>query len=125
VVSHWRSSRRGKGNLGCLISLLFFVAALYYGVNIGQVYLRYYRLLDGMRAQARLAPGVTDDVIHRRLMGQADSLLPGGAPSFKITRGGHPNRITIQTEYSEDVDLPLFKHTFVLHPQAEEPLYTR
>jgi hypothetical protein len=104
------------------MSLLFFVAALYYGINIGQVYLHYYQLLDGMRTQARMAPSHTDDVIQRRLMSQADSLLPGGTPSFKITRGGHPNRITIQTEYNEEVDLPLFKHTFVFHPRAEEPL---
>lgn len=122
MVSLGRKSQRGESTLGCVISLLFFAAALYYGVHIGQVYLRYYQLLDGMRTQARMAPSLTDDVIHRRLMDQADSLLPGGAPPFKITRGGHPNRITIQTEYSEQVDLPLFKHTFVLHPRAEEPL---
>jgi hypothetical protein len=122
MVSLWRNSRGGGSKLGCLVSLFLFVAALYYGVHIGQVYLRYYQLLDGMRTQARLAPSIGDDVIHRRLMGQADSLLPGGAPRFRITRGGHPNRITIQTEYSEEVDLPLFKHTFVLRPRAEEPL---
>jgi hypothetical protein len=63
------------------------------------------------------------DAVERQLgLRQADSLLPGGTPSFKITRGGHPNRITIQTEYNEEVDLPLFKYTFVFHPRAEEPL---
>ncbi|MGH7508535.1 MAG: hypothetical protein ACREMZ_03590 [Gemmatimonadales bacterium] len=98
------------------------MAALYYGVNIGQVYLRYYQILDGMRTQARLAPSLQDDVIDRRLSAQADSLLPGGSPQFRITRGGQPSRITIETEYSEQVDLPLFKHTFVLRPKAEEPL---
>ena len=122
MVSLRRSSRRGESALGCLVSLLIFVAALYYGVNIGQVYLHYYQIRDGMRTQARMAPSLTDDVINRRLMSQADSILPGGAPSFKITRGGHPNRITIQTEYSEEVDLPLFKHTFVLRPRAEQQL---
>jgi hypothetical protein len=99
-----------------------FAAALYYGINIGQVYLRYYQLVDGMRSQARLAPSLQDDVIYRRLSEQADSLLPGGRPRFKITRGGHPNRIVIETQYTEHVDLPLFKHTFVLRPRAEEPL---
>jgi hypothetical protein len=102
--------------------LLLFIAALYYGVNIGQVYLRYYQLVDGMRTQARLAPSLQDDVIYRRLSEQADSLLPGGSPRFKITRGGHPNRIVIETEYTDRVNLPLFKHSFVLRPRAEEPL---
>jgi hypothetical protein len=122
VVTGRPASRRGSGRLGCLVSLALFVAALYYGFNIGQIYFRYYQLLDGMRTQARLAPSINDDVIHRRLAGQADSLLPGGSPRFKITRGGHPNRITITTEYTEAIDLPLFKHTFVLRPRAEEAL---
>jgi hypothetical protein len=102
--------------------LLLFVAALYYGVNIGQVYLRYYQLLENMRSQARMAPGLNDEVIQRRLHEQADSLFHGASPEFTITRGGHPNRITIETEYTEDVDLPFFRHTFVLRPKAEEPL---
>ena len=122
MVNHWRSSRRGASGFGFLFSLLLFAAALYYGVSIGKVYLRYYRLVDGMRTQARLAPSLQDDVIYRRLGQQADSLLPGGRPEFKITRGGHPNRIVIQTEYTDQVDLPLFKRTFVMRPRAEEPL---
>jgi hypothetical protein len=122
MVNLGRTSRRGAGGLGCLFSLLLFAAALYYGVHIGQVYLRYYQLLDGMRTQARLAPSLHDDVIYRRLTVQADSLLPGGSPRFTITRGGHPNRIVIETEYTDQVDLPLFKHKFVLRPRAEEPL---
>lgn len=122
MVNLWRMSRRGAGGLGCLFSLVLFAAALYYGVNIGQVYLRYYQILDGMRTQARLAPSLHDDVIYRRLQGQADSLFPGSPPQFKITRTGQPRRIIIESEYTDQVDLPLFKHKFVLRPRAEEPL---
>lgn len=122
MVSLWRHARRGAGGLGCLLSLVLFLGAVYYGVNIGQVYLRYYQMLDGMRTQAQLAPGLHDEVINRRLTQQADSLLPGDPPTFTITRGGHPNRITIETEYTDEVDLPLFKHTFILRPKAEERL---
>lgn len=122
MVRLWRLSRAGAGGLGCLLSLLLFAGALYYGVNIGKVYLRYYQILDSMRTQARLAPSLDDEVIYRRLEAQADSLFPGNPPEFSITRGGHPNRIVIETEYTDAVDLPLFKHTFVLRPKAEEPL---
>lgn len=122
MVSLSAHSRWGASALGCLVSLALFGGALYYGVNIGQVYLRYYQLVDTMRSQARLAPSLQDDVIHRRLDAQADSLLPGRHPAFKITRGGHPNRIVIETVYTDKVELPLFKHTFTMHPRAEEPL---
>ena len=116
-----RPQRRGTSTLGCLVSLAVFIAALYYGAHIGQVYLRYFELLDDMRTQAHMGAHFSDGEISAHLAAQADSLL-GEAPPFRITRGGRPNRITIQTEYTERVDLPLFKHTFVLRPRAEEQM---
>jgi hypothetical protein len=116
-----RRDRRGSSLAGCLFSLALFVAALYYGIHIGEVYLRYYRLQDAMRFQASTAPALRDDVIGRRLAWKADSIL-GQSPAFRISRGGSPLRITIQTEYEERVELPFFHHTFVLRPRAEAPL---
>jgi hypothetical protein len=112
-------SRRGGSTLGCLVSLLLFLAALYYGVHIGQVYLRFYRLQDAMRFQAHMAPTLDNSVIARRLAATADSIL-GQHPPFRIDRSGR--RIVIQTEYNERVELPFFKHTFHLRPRAEAPL---
>ncbi|MGH7580814.1 MAG: hypothetical protein ACREM9_11620 [Gemmatimonadales bacterium] len=112
--------RRGGSTLGCLFSLLLFVGALYYGVHIGEVYLRYYRLQDAMRFQAQIAPTIKDNaVINRRLTAAADSILDQTL-RFRIDRT--QRRITIQTEYSERVELPFFKHTFLLRPRAEAPL---
>jgi len=115
--------RRGGSSLGCLLSLLVFVAAVYYGVHIGEPWVRYYRLLDAMKSSARLAPTLTDQVIRRRLSDAADDLgLPADAHRFTINRGGKPRKITISTEYSETVKLPFFEHTFLFRPQADEPL---
>ncbi len=117
-----RRNRRGGSSLGCLVSLVIFAAALYYGVNIGEVYLRYYRLQDAMRFQASIAPSVRDDrVIQRRLEATADSILGQRIP-IRVERGVNPARIIIRTEYQERVDLPLFHHTFVLRPRAEASL---
>lgn len=116
-----RPDRRGSSTLGCLLSLALFVAALYYGIHIGEVYVRYYRLLDAMRFQASIAPSVPDEVIRVRLHAMADTIL-GRSPAFRIWRGGNPLRITIRTEYQERVELPLFHHTFVLRPRAEAAL---
>ena len=35
------AGRRGASSTGCLVSLLFLVGALYYGVNIGELFFRY------------------------------------------------------------------------------------
>jgi hypothetical protein len=117
VTLHLR--RRGASSFGCLVSVVLFLAALYYGMHIGGVYWRYYELLDDMHQQARFARQNTDDVIQSRLMAQADSLL-GNSPRFRIQRGS--NYVIIDAEYRETVDLPLIKKTFVLRPRAEEPL---
>jgi len=112
-------SRQGSSTLGCVFSLVLFLAALYYGVHIGQVYLRFYRLLDAMRFQAQMAPSIDNGVIARRLAATADSIL-GQQPRFRIDRSGR--RITIQTEYRDRVELPFFQHTFLFRPRAEAPL---
>ena len=111
--------RRGSTTLGCVVSLVLFLAAAYYGVHIGEVYLRFYRLQDAMRFQTQMAPTIDNGVIARRLAATADSIL-GQHPRFQIDRTGR--RITIQTEYSDSVDLPFFKHTFLFRPRAEAPL---
>jgi hypothetical protein len=121
MVTVGPADRRGSSTFGCLVWLFLFVGAVYYGVQIGQVYLRYYELLDKMRFQASLARTTSDDEIRRRLSAGADSLL-GRAPLFRIERSGPPYRIRIATEYADSVNLPLFKHTFVLRPRAEQPL---
>jgi len=38
--------RRGRTNFGCLFGILLLVTAVYFGVNVGEPYLRYYRFVD-------------------------------------------------------------------------------
>lgn len=118
-----RHNRRGASSLGCLFSLLVLVAGLYYGVNIGEVFFRYYRLLDEMQTQAELAPGLDDATIRHRVQTAAQDLgLPQDAQQVSITRRASPREITIESQYSEQVDLPFLKRTFTFHPKATQPL---
>ena len=115
--------RRGASSFGCLVTLLFFVAILYYGVNIGEVFMRYYRLLDEMDSQARVAAALDDGTIGRRLVAAVQDIgLPDSAARIVITRYTSPREIRIETGYSERVVLPLFDHTFAFHPTAVQPL---
>src|SRR5205807_10276047 len=97
-------SRRGASSSGCLLSLLLFVAALYYGVNIGELFFRYYRLLDEMQTQAQLAPSLDDGTIRRRIQAAAQDIgLPPEAQQVKFARRASPREIVIETEYAETV----------------------
>jgi len=124
VTGCLRRDRRGASTIGCLLSLLVLVAVLYYGVNIGEVYFRYYRLLDEMQSQARVAAALDNGTIQRRIASAIQEIgLPDDAGSnLQITRSASPRQITIESDYAETVNLPLFVHTFHLHPKAIEPL---
>ncbi len=119
------TSRRGASSSGCLFSLLLFVAALYYGVNVGEVYFRYYRLLDEMQTETRLAAGLDDGTIRRRVQAAIEEIgLPdsAGGAQLQIRRTAFPREIVIETRYSEAVSLPFFNHSFSFHPRATQPL---
>jgi hypothetical protein len=119
-----RRDRRGASTMGCLLSLLVLVAVLYYGVNIGEVYFRYYRILDEMQTQARVAAALDNGTIQRRIASAIQEIgLPDDASNtLQITRSATPREIVIESDYAETVNLPLFVHTFHLHPRATEPL---
>lgn len=112
--------RVGASKLGCLFMLLITAAALYFGINIGEVFWRYYRYRDGFAQQARFATQSSDDQIRRRLASLADSLgLPEEAGRIVISRTARG--VTLSARYEEHVELPLFVRTFVLRPSATEP----
>lgn len=116
-------NRRGGTGLGCLFTTVLFSAALYYGVHIGEVYWRYYQMVDEMDSQARLAPSLTDAVIRRRVAVRADELnITIPASRIRITREFRPRRIVVEGAYRDSVDLPLLRRAFDFRPRAEAPL---
>ena len=82
--------RLGRTNFGCLLSLLLAVTAIYFGVNVGDPYVRYYRYLDGMKQEARFSARFTDDDIQRHLSALADSgVVPAGRmPKLRLVSSG-------------------------------------
>ncbi len=110
-------SRRGATALGCLVTLLIIVAIGYFGVQAGQVYLRYIRYQDAMSQAARFAGRKTNPQIIRALRSKADSLgLPESAQNIRVYRNSR--RIDIEVEYYENVELPGFVREVYLNPKA-------
>ena len=109
--------RRGATKLGCLVFLLLFSAALYFGVNIGEVYYRFYQYKDAMQQEIRFRSELADATLKRNLRAIADSLgLPDDAGVITITRDN--GQITIESHYEELVDLPGFKREIHFEPRA-------
>jgi hypothetical protein len=120
VVTRRDRGRSGASTLGCLVSILLFMAVLYYGVDIGRVYWSYYRLKDEMETSARFAQTQPDEAIVKHLVGIAQDLsLPAEAQRFSIRRTTHPPMVTIRTRYSVDLVLPFKSKRVTLTPVVE------
>lgn len=118
-----RLNRRGASRLGCLVWFLILVAAGYFVVEVGSVYLRYYQFRDEMNTQAQFAPNLTDDTIRRRLIRKAQELsLPEEARQIVIRRSARPREILIRTSYEELIELPFITRTIQFNPEVRAAL---
>jgi hypothetical protein len=113
------TAREGRSLLGCLVGILIFVTAAYFGLNFAEPYWRYYRLEDAMSQAANFAGAISDAEIIQRLRLKADSLgLPPEAQSLlRVTRT--QSAITITTQYEEVIELPGYVRHVVFRPRAE------
>jgi hypothetical protein len=113
---------RGGSKLGCLIPLALLVGAVYYGINIGEPWFRYWQIRDRMDVAARHAGIRKDNEIIQLLQDDAVEIgLPEDARGFRIVRKSDPPIIEISMAYAERVDLPLFHRTFLFRPVASRP----
>jgi len=106
-------ARRGASTLGCLIPLLILAVVIYFAIDFGTAYFRYYQFKDAMRQEARFSYERTDEQITKHLVALADTLeLPVGANLITILRS--PSNVSISSDYDDVIRLP-FKQERVLH----------
>lgn len=113
MVTRTRSAR-GASTLGCLVSLIVTGVVLYYGSNAGRIWWRYVELKDRMKQAALLATSQKDDqTILRRLTDDVKEIgVPAEAGKFRIDHIEVPRAITISTQYTETLDVPLIHKVF-------------
>lgn len=110
--------RRSASTLGCLFSMLVVVALIYFGLNVGGPILRYYQFRDAMQQETRFAERKTDSQIIATLRLKADSLmLPARAQRINVRRTS--SRITIWSDYAEEIDFPFVTRDITFRPLAE------
>jgi hypothetical protein len=104
--------------MGCLIPLLLLALAIYFAIDFGEAYFRFYQFKDAMGQEARFATTRTDDQINGHLRSLADSLsMPPGAELISIERT--QTSITISSDYDEVIKLPMNKEQVIhFHPSA-------
>lgn len=110
--------RRGRSSLGCLFTLLVIAAVVYFGLPVGEAYVRFYRFEDEMKQAVRFAKVNSDAEIRRTLQTFIDSAgLPPGAERISLQR--RAGRITISSSYVEEFHLPGYVKLQPFNPRAE------
>ena len=120
TLDRFGTMRRGGSKLGCLVSLVFVGAVIYFGVTIGGQVWKYYEFKDAMQQEAHFAANRTDATIKLRLQALVDSLgLPESAKNIRVLRKS--NVISIWTEYYTQVEFPGFVKEILFTPTAQGP----
>ncbi|MEO7084712.1 MAG: hypothetical protein ABI442_01520 [Gemmatimonadaceae bacterium] len=116
-----RETRRGWTAFGCLVTLVLLGVALYFGAGVGKTYWKFYQFQDAMRQEVKFAAKSSNDQILINMRAHADSLqLPDDASKINIRRG--EQGISIESEYTETLRLPLYTRDVHFHPHAEGPI---
>ena len=115
-------NRRGESRIGCLVMLLLVVTGIYFGIDFGEAYFKYYQYKDAMGQEARFAAEKTDDQITTRLAALADTLqLPSDAAEIQIQRS--QTTVTISSDYDQVIKLPFNKQRVLhFHPMVASRL---
>ncbi len=118
----WPEDECGASRMGCLFLVLIVVAVVYFGLPIGGMYIRYYRMENEMRTQARFAPSIDDGAIRRRLLQTMGDLgLPLEARRrLRINRTSRPREIVISTSWEETIVLPFYTRVQIFTPEVRE-----
>ncbi len=91
--------RRGASSLGCLFSLLIGAVVIYFGINVGEAYWRYYQFQDDMRQEVRFAANATNDAILDAPQGRR-GLARAPRRSDRHLDHAHDKTISVESEYS-------------------------
>jgi len=87
MVRRRADAEAGKSRLGCLLTLTVIVACVYFGIQYGEVRIRWYQIQDTVKEQADFAPALDDATIRSRLMQASDRLdLPYTSRDWTIRR---------------------------------------
>lgn len=115
------TARPGRSSVGCLFMLLIVSAGIYFGLNVGEAYWRFYQYEDAMKQELKFNGVRPDSLILAHLWIQADSLgLPEEAKEISVERDPHERTIRLSADYAEQIELPLTVRMFTFHPHAED-----
>lgn len=117
-----RLGQRGEGQLGCIVGLLVFVAALFVAYKMIPVKVRAAELRQEVVDQAKAAGFRRDKQIEAAILAKAKELeLPVSKSDLTIRRGG--STIKVEVSYVVPVEFPGYTYQWKFNHRAENPIF--
>jgi hypothetical protein len=115
-------SRTGKVKITSLLLLVVLAAAIYYGIEVGGVYWRKYRLDDTLARDLSFAGQIADQTIHQRVLEHIGEMnLPIRARDVRFARTNSPRALRVSVSYTETVNLLFAVKEFPMSVDIQRP----
>ncbi len=114
--------QRGEGQIGCIIGLIFLLAAGYIAFKMVPVKVRAADLRQEITDVARSAGVYKEPAIRRRIMAKAEELdLPLDPDNLEVVRKS--DRVYIEANYVVPVEFPGYTYQWHFKHIADNPVF--
>lgn len=117
-----RMRERGEGQLGCIVGLILFLAAIFVAYKMIPVKVKAAELRGEIVDEAKAAGMRKDPQIRKTILSTADRLgLPVSENDIKIRRSG--GNINVTVTYTVPVEFPGYTYNWEFEHEAENPIF--
>ncbi|HEY5611867.1 MAG TPA: hypothetical protein VIL97_11730 [Thermoanaerobaculia bacterium] len=117
-----RNRELGEGKVGCIISLIILLFALFVAYKMIPVKVRASQLRQTIIDEAKSAGMHKNPTIRRNIMEKAEELeLPLDPNDLLVNR--RANTISIEATYQVPVEFPGFTYNWNFHHEYENPVF--
>lgn len=117
-----RTRQRGEGQLGCIVGLLVFLAAIFVAYKMIPVKVRAAELRGEIVDEAKAAGARRDPQIRKTILAAAERLeLPVSEQDIKIRRSG--GNINVNVKYTVPIEFPGYTYNWEFEHEAENPIF--
>jgi hypothetical protein len=118
-----RTSEKGEGKIGLMITLIIVGVAIFLGVKIIPVRIAAYEFRDVLREEARFgAVRDSNEIVTKRVLEKAAELeIPLDKKNLKVSRT--PGQMIISATYEQEIDLKVTTYVYKFNETEKAPLF--
>jgi hypothetical protein len=112
--------RSGTVKAALLLWFIVLAAIAYYGIEVGGVYWRRYKLEEIVKQELSFAGQATDEAIHRQVLDEIEAMdLPIADGNVQFVRTDNPRALRVSISYVETANLLFTEKQYPMSVEVE------